>query len=110
MQKYGYAFEYSTKKPALGFCEEAFQNSFYNCLMLDKEGFAIIKAMICLNIITHESSAHFFTNHLNVSQMYDPAGTNQSVSRYVPNNLMCWAKKLSYPEPDIEYRCREDVT
>ena len=91
----------------LCFLSEAFSGSSANWSVPEKEGYAIVEAMCCLDYLVIGREVPIFTEHATLLYLYDPYGKNTGIRKHTARKLMRWAIKLSVFCYVVEHLPRE---
>ncbi len=87
----------------LSFLSGSFTGSSFNWSIVEKEAFAVVESMVRLDHFTASGEVSFFTDHANLTYIFDPYGNNPSIGRHTGSKLMRWALKLSAYRYIIEH-------
>ena len=78
----------------LAFISGAFKGHSEHWSMPEKEAFAIVESMKKLDHITAAHVTHLYTDHSNLTYIFDPYGSNTGISKHTAHKLLRWALKL----------------
>jgi RNase H-like domain found in reverse transcriptase len=78
----------------LAFLSGEFKDASFNWSTAEKEAFPIVQAFERLDYILAGKTNELHTDHRNLIYIFDPHGSNPSVSRHVARKLMRWAYKM----------------
>lgn len=87
----------------LSFLSGSFKGHLHRWSVVEKEAFAVVESMTRLDFLTSAGEVHLFTDHSNLTYIFDPYGQNPGINRQVATKLMRWALKLSAYRYVIEY-------
>lgn len=87
----------------LSFLSGSFSKSAFRWSIVEKEAFAVVHSMSQLDYLTASGVVHLFTDHANLTYIFDPYGCNPGISKQVASKLMRWALKLSGYRYIIEF-------
>lgn len=98
----GTPVEEQTHEP-LGFLSGAFTKHSSHWSIVEKEAYAVVFSMETFHYLTAGSTVHIWTDHANLTYIFDPYGRNPGINRQVANKLMRWALKLCGHRYVIEF-------
>lgn len=98
----GIKVEDQTHEP-LGFLSGAFTKHSSHWSIVEKEAYAVVASMEQFHYMTAGGTVHMFTDHANLTYIFDPYGRNPGINRQVANKLMRWALKLCGHNYAIEF-------
>jgi len=87
----------------LGFLSGAFKKHSAHWSIVEKEAFSVVTAMEQFYYMTAGGTTHIWTDHANLTYIFDPYGRNPGINRQVANKLMRWALKLCSHRYVIEF-------
>jgi len=79
----------------LSFLSGAFSGASANWSIVEKEAFSIVESMTRLEYLIAGKEVSLFTDHANLTYIFDPVGQNPGIARHTANKLMRWALRLS---------------
>jgi len=87
----------------LGFLSGAFTKHSSHWSIVEKEAYAVVFSMEQFHYMTASGTVHIFTDHANLTYIFDPYGRNPGINRQVANKLLRWALKLCGHRYVIEF-------
>jgi RNase H-like domain found in reverse transcriptase/Reverse transcriptase (RNA-dependent DNA polymerase)/Integrase zinc binding domain/Integrase core domain/Aspartyl protease len=78
----------------LAFLSGEYKDASFNWSTAEKEAFPIVQTFERLDYILAGKMTELHTDHRNLIYIFDPLGSNPSVSRHVASKLMRWAYKM----------------
>ena len=87
----------------LSFLSGSFAGHSANWSIVEKEAYAVVEAMTRLDYLTATNEVSLFTDHANLTYIFDPFGQNPGISKTTANKLIRWALKLSGYRYVIEF-------
>lgn len=87
----------------LAFLSGFFKGHAARWSIVEKEAFAVVEAMSRLDFMMALREVHVFTDHANLTYIFDPYGNHPGINRQVANKLIRWALRLSSYRYVIEY-------
>jgi hypothetical protein len=79
----------------LSFLSGSFTGSAAGWSTIEKEGFPIVESFERLNYLVVRREVSLWTDHRNLTYIFDPAESNPGVSKNVESKLLRWALRLS---------------
>jgi len=93
----------------LSFLSGAFSGASANWSIVEKEAFSIVESMTRLEYLIAGKEVSLFTDHANLTYIFDPVGQNPGIARHTANKLMRWALRLSGYRYVIEHTQRNST-
>jgi len=87
----------------LGFLSGAFTKHSAHWSIVEKEAFSVVTSMEQFYYMTGGGTVHIWTDHANLTYIFDPFGRNPGINRQVANKLLRWALKLCGHRYVIEF-------
>ena len=78
----------SQEHEPLSFLSGSFTGHALNWSIVEKEAFAVVESMTKLDYLTAATEVSLFTDHANLTDMFDPFGRKPGVGKTTANKLI----------------------